>query len=237
MAQGRSPFTPHVPRKGLHIRRLYIIIAYFHCWATLPARSNTLFRSSLSFYQSSQALSSTIMSGYAGYDESLLASAPVATKSQLQVWTFKKKIYRLISSSSIFFQSGYSIDLLREKKKPPPRRQNLDGFEPTTPAVVPFRSRPFYRRKRGIIIILIVFIALLAVIIGAVVGSKTKKKSSAKKPISTGTTSAGATGIQTFTSAKPTNLTSRTFTWTITRSGASIPTTTVFPPGIEFTLS
>jgi hypothetical protein len=134
------------------------------------------------------------------------------------------------------FQSGYSIDLLREKKKPPPRRQNLDGFEPTTPAVLPFRSRPFYRKKRGIIIIIIVLIALLAVIVGAVVGSKKKKKKNGGKI--TSSTPTPSTPNQSISPATSTNLTSRTFTWTITRPGVPTATTTaVFPPGIEFTLA
>jgi hypothetical protein len=130
----------------------------------------------------------------------------------------------------ILFQSGYSIDLLREKKRPPPRRQNLDGFEPTTPAV-PFKSRPFYRTKRGIIIIIIGFFALLAVIVGAVIGSK-KKKSGGVRPNGT-SSSQTANSIPHTNSAMPGNSSSRTFIWTITRSGVPVVTTSVYSGGVE----
>jgi len=136
------------------------------------------------------------------------------------------KIYCLISSSIFcdLFQSKaeYSTDLTM----PSSQSQNLDGVEPTTPAV-PFKNRPFYRTKRGITIIITVgFFALLAVIVGAVVGSANKKKgvengiSNPVNPTPTRTTT-------------PWSPPSKTFTWT--RSGT--PITSVLPPGIEVTVA
>ena len=141
------------------------------------------------------------------------------------------KIYCLISSSSIFcdlFQSGYSIDLLREKKRPTPRRQNLDGAELITPAV-PSKTRPFYRTKRGIIIIIIGFFALLAVIVGAAVGSTKKKKSRTGDNNIISTSPPTSSLVHTISTVTSTGLSSRMFTWSPSGGG---PITSVLPPGI-----
>jgi len=103
------------------------------------------------------------------YDESLLASAPKATKSQLQ--------------------SGYNPDLLVEKtsstptsavdpeianlRSPVVRRDGAGADFPLTEQKV-----PFYRTKKGIIIIItVLFIVIIAVVVGGAVGGTRKKKS------------------------------------------------------------
>ncbi|KAF8153761.1 hypothetical protein B0H34DRAFT_799719 [Crassisporium funariophilum] len=94
------------------------------------------------------------------YDESLLASAPVATREQLQ--------------------SGYTTDLLTEKATPPTSRRDLEAA--TTPMVVnrevahttPVKT-PFYRTKKGIIIIVVVVLVIIAAVVGGAVGGSKKK--------------------------------------------------------------
>jgi len=101
--------------------------------------------------------------GHRSYDENLLASAPKATKAQLQ--------------------SGYNPDLLLEKATPPRSRpstgNNAGGnspveqadHEPMPPKV------PFYRTRKGIIIIVVVaIVVIVAAAVGGGVGGKHKKK-------------------------------------------------------------
>jgi len=118
------------------------------------------------------------------YDENLLASAPVATKAQLQ--------------------SGYNPDLLVEKTTPPPRpRRNLEAgdtspieqadHEPMPPKV------PFYRTKKGMIIIAVVaIVVIIAAAVGGGVGSKAgRKQSTIAQPGSSNQTTSTTTPMST----------------------------------------
>ncbi|KIM37804.1 hypothetical protein M413DRAFT_256240 [Hebeloma cylindrosporum] len=97
--------------------------------------------------------------GHRDYDENLLASAPAATKAQLQ--------------------SGYNPDLLVEKPTSPRSRRDVEArgsspvekadHEPMPPKV------PFYRTRKGLIIIAVVAIAvIIAAAVGGAVGGKKK---------------------------------------------------------------
>ncbi|KAF8963284.1 hypothetical protein BDZ97DRAFT_1758768 [Flammula alnicola] len=97
------------------------------------------------------------------YDEQLLASAPVATKAQLQ--------------------SGYNPDLLVEKTPPASssRHDLEDGRdfgqtprpEPDGKPLPP--KAPFYRTKKGIIIIVVALVVVIAAVVGGAVGGSRKK--------------------------------------------------------------
>jgi len=98
------------------------------------------------------------------YDEKLLASAPKATKAQLQ--------------------DGYNSDLLAEK----PSTQAVDPEAANriqTPVqgqeFTPFTKKkgPFYTTKKGIIIIVVLVVAvIIAAVVGGVVGSRNKSQNS-----------------------------------------------------------
>ncbi|KDR78007.1 hypothetical protein GALMADRAFT_244978 [Galerina marginata CBS 339.88] len=114
--------------------------------------------------------------GHQGYDESLLASAPVATKAQLQ--------------------SGYNPDLLVEKHTPPPSRQGItpaparDGRDLESQAVPP--KAPFYRTKKGIIIIAVAVVVVIAVVVGGAVGGSKKKNKTLASDVQGAGTQSGA---------------------------------------------
>jgi len=103
------------------------------------------------------------------YDEKLLASAPKATKAQLQ--------------------DGYNPDILIEKKPTPKTPKTIVVVDPEaakrdqTPvqreessSLITEKKRPFYTTMKGIIIIAIVVIAIIiAAVVGGVVGSRNSK--------------------------------------------------------------
>jgi len=104
------------------------------------------------------------------YDAGLLASAPEATKAQLQ--------------------AGYNPDLLVEKTSSTPTTPLVSDPEVASrPLTAAQRSRefesvpatktktPFYATKKGIIIIVVVVIVIIAVVVGGAVGGTRKKKS------------------------------------------------------------
>lgn len=120
------------------------------------------------------------------YDANLLASAPQATKEQLQVCV--QVFHDVPRANAAPLQSGYTTDLLKPKKKQSRRAKDVeDGLASpkkqsrpsatteSSPAPSKMAPPPFYRRKMGIIVIVIVAIVVLAAIIGGVVGG-TKKK-------------------------------------------------------------
>jgi len=115
--------------------------------------------------------------GHQTYDENLLASAPAATKAQLQ--------------------SGYNPDLLVEKHTPPPSRPSLttpapvrDGRDLESQSIPP--KQPFYRTKKGIIIIVVAIIVIIAVVVGGAVGGSKKKNNNLTTSNGQGTPSSSA---------------------------------------------
>jgi len=103
-------------------------------------------------------------SGHRDYDANLLASAPVATKAQLQ--------------------SGYNPELLAEKTTPPSSKPDLEarGSSPVkrteyVPPILPKAKAPFYRTRKGIIIVVVVLVVIIAAAVGGgVAASKAKNK-------------------------------------------------------------
>jgi len=100
----------------------------------------------------------------AEYDANLLASAPKATKEQLQ--------------------SGYTTDLLKPKPKSR-RTRDLEAGQvdqkntESSPAPSKIAPVPFYRSRKGIIVISIVVIVVLGAVIGGAVGATQGKKAHA----------------------------------------------------------
>jgi len=120
------------------------------------------------------------------YDESLLASAPAATKKQLQ--------------------HGYNSDLLAEKPvaaTPPASnsRQNsrldLEAYPQdgrSTSAIPPLeKPTPFYRTKKGIIILIVAFVVIVAAVVGGAVGGTKKKSSNSNVGVGVGGTAPSGT--------------------------------------------
>ncbi|KJA26537.1 hypothetical protein HYPSUDRAFT_75351 [Hypholoma sublateritium FD-334 SS-4] len=120
------------------------------------------------------------------YDQSLLASAPAATRAQMQ--------------------DGYNPDILNEKPAAPTppasnSRQNLEAYGngSTTPALaqegayVSPSKTPFYRTKKGIIVILVVLAVIIGAVVGGAVGGTRKKKTDTGVQVgtSTGNSTAG----------------------------------------------
>jgi len=99
----------------------------------------------------------------ASYDSTLLASAPAATKSQLQ--------------------EGYATDLL-EKPVPSPGQSRPDLHDQSNNAqrdierqqALPPAKVPWYRTKKGIIILAVALIVIIAAAVGGGVGGSKKKK-------------------------------------------------------------
>jgi len=97
------------------------------------------------------------------YDENLLASAPKATRAQLQ--------------------DGYNPDLLAEKTSSTPTIPHVDPeLANHRPAAVqredvPLTKTPFYGTKKGIIIIVVVIVVIIAAVVGGAVGGTRKKNS------------------------------------------------------------
>jgi len=115
----------------------------------------------------------------AEYDENLLASAPAATKAQLQ--------------------GGYTTDLLAEKATPPssqrghgrdvePGRSSNGSSKPSkpTPPEAPLTPAklPFYRTKKGIVILAVVaaVVIIAAAVGGGVGGSRKKSNNTSAQP-------------------------------------------------------
>ncbi|KAH9476568.1 hypothetical protein JR316_0010480 [Psilocybe cubensis] len=101
------------------------------------------------------------------YDAALLASAPAATKAQLQ--------------------SGYNPDLLVEKPSTP-TQQGSDLEAALPPTANPTHTtanahrmqqrQPFYRTRKGIVIIVIALVVVIAAAVGGGVGGSKKKHGS-----------------------------------------------------------
>jgi len=128
-------------------------------------------------------------SGHPDYDANLLASAPVATKAQLQ--------------------SGYNPDLLAEKGTPPSSRNDLEarGRSPVErvddehPTPIPSKV-PYYRTRKGIITIVVVLVVIIAVAVGGgIAGSK--KKTGGKALANDGSSQGGIPTSQTLTPTTP----------------------------------
>ncbi|KAF5329542.1 hypothetical protein D9619_009363 [Psilocybe cf. subviscida] len=119
----------------------------------------------------------------ASYDSTLLASAPAATKSQLQegyATDLLEKPTASPSQSRPDLHNGSSSNIHRDVE----RQQPL----PPTKAKV-----PWYRTTKGIIILAVAFIVIIAAAVGGGVGGSKKKKNN-DDAVSQGAGSAGAGG-------------------------------------------
>jgi hypothetical protein len=111
------------------------------------------------------------------YDENLLASAPQATKAQLQ--------------------GGYNPDILVEQTSSIPASPAVDpevAEQPLIPAprqsedALPLTKKkvPYYATTKGIIIIVILVVVVIGAVVGGAVGGTRKKKTSSHSTSSNG---------------------------------------------------
>jgi len=153
--------------------------------------------------------------GHQDYDANLLASAPVATKAQLQ--------------------DGYDPVLLAEKQTPLPSRRDLEAGVPageTRDTAITPTKQPFYRTKKGIIIIFVAVIVIIAVVVGgAVGGSSHKKKTTSASDSQSGGPPPSSTSSDTTTNSSGENNTQQVVGGApSSRPAAPDPNSTVGPP-------
>jgi len=125
------------------------------------------------------------------YDQDLLASAPAATKAQLQegYTTDLLDPNHGKTSSSHLPQSEQSPPADRERGSLSPAKE-LNGRISSTKLV------PFWRTTKGIIIIIVAIVVVLAAVIGGAVGGTRKK---AKGTVNQGVASAPSSSTTTST--------------------------------------
>jgi len=127
----------------------------------------------------------------ATYDENLLASAPIATKAQLQ--------------------DGYNPDILVDKNASLPTPKSAGVVDPEaanrvqTPvqrqqsdSLIKEKKRPFYTTKKGIIFIVVaVLVIIIVAVVGGVVGSRKARNGASSQDDS------GSAGAKSVTSNLP----------------------------------
>ncbi|KAG6831374.1 hypothetical protein H0H87_005304 [Tephrocybe sp. NHM501043] len=129
------------------------------------------------------------------YDQTLLATAPAATKAQLQ--------------------GGYTTDLLHSNQgnaTPPPFSASQADVErglvhKESSHVAPTRALPFWRTRKGMIIIFVAIIVILAAVIGGAVGGTVGKNNTSNGSSGDGqqpgTVGSGGDGVDSGGSSTP----------------------------------
>ncbi|KAF8809970.1 hypothetical protein BYT27DRAFT_7187300 [Phlegmacium glaucopus] len=147
------------------------------------------------------------------YDESLLASAPKATKAQLQ--------------------DGYNPDLLVEKNSssvpasvidPEAANHHANAVGREEGAVLPpTKKLPFHHTQKGIIVIVVLVVIIIAVVVGGAVGGTRAKHGS--KIASNATSSATANASVIINGAAPASSTTGVAQGAGTQGSQADPTT------------
>jgi len=156
--------------------------------------------------------------GHRDYDANLLASAPVATKAQLQ--------------------SGYNPDLLAEKTTPPPSKPDLEarGSSPVVqtdyerPIPIPPKV-PFYRTRNGIIAIVVVLAVIIAAAVGGGVAGSRKKTITATQGGAPASASTGTPTVRATTTigASGASTAAATTTGSVVSGNGALPGSTIYP--------
>lgn len=171
------------------------------------------------------------------YDESLLASAPKATRSQLQVGLNWNKLLFSNDDNDGFNKDGYNADLLVERKPSTPTSSAVDPElaanyrlplvqqeREESPLPLTKQKVPFYRTRNGIIIIIVAVVVIIAVVVGGAVGGTRKKGSTSSTAAQLSSTTTSASGnAQGFATSVASSSSSTSF------PGQSLGTTSASP--------